>query len=112
MIATQPLYDIIQRECGSLFATEAHPESSILRYIGSAIRYICNNKDYEFLKKRFTATVLTADAPVIVPEIVKVTQVTRNNVVLTPVGIEDYYHPDATSDVVFCSGTNFYAKVP
>lgn len=52
MISTQVTADAVKEELGSFFATEAHDDADILLYIQSAIRYIAQYKDFEFLKKR------------------------------------------------------------
>jgi hypothetical protein len=88
MIAVQPIFTIIKNECGSLFSTEAHPDSSILRYIGSAIRYIANYRDYEFLKKKFDVTVISPDVEVTTIEKVKTLLVMKGGAEYIPTGIE------------------------
>jgi len=52
MISTQVIADAVKEELGSFFSTEAHDDADILLYIQSAIRYIAQYKDFEFLKKR------------------------------------------------------------
>jgi len=51
MIAVSTLTSPIQKELGSLFATEAHTDSDIRRYINSALNYIYNYQDWDWSRR-------------------------------------------------------------
>lgn len=110
MIAVQPIFTQIQEELWSLFATEQHSTTDILRYISSAIRYIANDKDYDFLKKRITVVVTEPDVEVITPVKFRTHYVYLWSVRKTPLVLSEWYHPNISSDFVMSFEDKFIAK--
>jgi len=112
MISTQPIFTAIKNECGSLFSTEAHSDSQVLGYIGSAIRYIANYRDFAFLKKPITVTVVTPDTAVTTAFKVKTHTVYFGTLEKIPLPIDEYFTPNTTTQYVGSWDDVFYAKEP
>lgn len=110
MISTQPIFTAIKNECGSLFSTEAHSDSQVLGYIGSAIRYIANYRDFAFLKKPITVTVVTPDTAVTTAFKVKTHTVYFGTLEKIPLPIDEYFTPNTTTAYVGSWDDVFYAK--
>jgi len=110
MISTQPLFTAIKNECGSLFSTEAHSDSQVLGYIGSAIRYIANYRDFPFLKKQITVNVITPDTAVTTSFKVKTHTVYFGSLEKIPLPIDEYFVPNTTNQYVGSWDDVFYAK--
>lgn len=110
MISTQPLFTAIKNECGSLFSTEAHSDPQILGYIGSAIRYIANYRDFPFLKKQITVTVISPDTAVTTAYKVKTHTVYFGTIEKIPLPIDEYFMPNTTPSYVGSWDDVFYAK--
>lgn len=110
MISTQPIFTAIKNECGSLFSTEAHSDSQVLGYIGSAIRYIANYRDFAFLKKPITVTVVTPDTAVTTAFKVKTHTVYFGTLEKIPLPIDEYFTPNTTTQYVGSWDDVFYAK--
>lgn len=110
MISTQPLFTAIKNECGSLFSTEAHSDSQVLGYIGSAIRYIANYRDFPFLKKPITVTVIAPDTAVTTAFKVKTHTVYFGSQEKIPLPIDEYFTPNTTTQYVGSWDDVFYAK--
>lgn len=64
MISVLDLKVAIEKELGSYFSTEAHWEGSLIRYMNSAVRDICIQKNFDFNKYIETYTVTTPWVPV------------------------------------------------
>lgn len=110
MISTQPLFTAIKNECGSLFSTEAHSDPQVLGYIGSAIRYIANYRDFPFLKKQITVTVISPDTAVTTAYKVKTHTVYFGTIEKIPLPIDEYFIPNTTPSYVGSWDDVFYAK--
>ena len=91
MIAVLKLKVAIEKELGSYFSTEAHSEGSLIRYINSAVRDICTQKNFDFNKYIKTYTVSTPWVPV---------QIDYN--------IETYFIKKWSSDVAFYDFEHYY----
>lgn len=93
MLAVQPIVDNLKSELGSFFSTEAHTNNAMIRYINSAIRDICIEKNFTFNK--FTTTVTVTDA---------------STTYTIPNQIETFYVlDDEDSQIDFYSFENYYA---
>jgi len=67
MLAVQPIVDNLKSELWSFFSTEAHSNNAMIRYINSAIRDICIEKNFTFNKFTTTVTVTNNSTTYTIP---------------------------------------------
>jgi len=68
MINTQDVVDNVKWELGSFFSTEAHQNNAIIRYINSAVRYICTRKNFTFNKFNLEIVVIDGVTEYTIPD--------------------------------------------
>lgn len=69
MISTSEVISYLKEELGSYFSTEAHPDP--YRYVNSAINFIYNYRDWQFLREEYTVNYTVANSIVTIPFNVK-----------------------------------------
>ena len=112
-IPIQEIKSSLKKELGSFFSTEAHKDPDMIRYINSAVRYMCDLKPWDFNKYNANISITDTSVPWVTKEQIAVYSVYWPN--WTEVDILNFedYHSDIanghTKWFVWCWDTNLYA---